>query len=102
MFRSCFCRSRAYSAAPLRNFHKFRRRGRSSRVQDATPALENAPTPRLLTSNGPPQASRRRDLPPTKGYCWNGLMRASPETMAKSSILRVASSWPPDRQMPAI
>lgn len=39
---------------------------------------------------------------PTKGYCWNGLMRASPETMAKSSILRVASSWPPDRQMPAI
>lgn len=27
MFRSCFCSSQAYSAAPLRNFHKFRRRG---------------------------------------------------------------------------
>ena len=47
MFMSCFCRSQAYSAAPLRNFQKFRRRVTSSNVQDAKPALENAPTPHV-------------------------------------------------------
>jgi len=36
------------------------------------------------------------------GYCPNGLMRVSPDVAEKSATLRVASSWPPATQMPAI